>query len=108
MKIGPGELLMVALIIILFIGASRMKKVSQDVKKQNEAARPVRRTNGAAVKKPAVKYPQLQLLGVLVLLAGATMAVIGYLISQGFTTLFVGGVIVAVIGIAFMILARRR
>ncbi|AKG53952.1 hypothetical protein DGWBC_1305 [Dehalogenimonas sp. WBC-2] len=108
MKIGPGELLLVVAVILILVGASRMKKVSQDVKKQNDAARPVRRAGSAPVK-PSIKYPQLQLLGVLVLLAGGAMVGIGYLLSQpGITLLSIAGIAVFALGIAFIILARRR
>ena len=104
MKFGAGELLLIVAIILILYGFSRAKKVSQDVKK-DVAAAPARRTVPA---KPAIKYPQLQLLGVLVMLVGGAMAVIGYLITQGVTTLSVAGVAVIVFGIAFIILARRR
>ena len=108
MKIGPGEILLVVAVILILVGASRMKKVSQEVKRQNEAARPVRRA-GSAPAKPSIKYPQLQLLGVLVMLAGGAMIGIGYLLTQpDITLLSIAGIAVAILGIAFIILARRR
>ena len=97
---------MVAAIILILIGLSRAKKVSQDVKAQVAAPGPRR---AGAPAKPSIKYPQLQLLGVLIMLAGGAMAVIGYLITQGVVdTLSIAGIGVIVLGIGFIILARRR
>jgi drug/metabolite transporter (DMT)-like permease len=102
MKIGAGELLLVVLVIVILVAFSRAKKVTQDVKKQ--AAAPARQA-----AKPSLKYPQLQLLGVLAMLTGAAMAVIGYLIAQGvIDTLSIAGIAVLALGIGFIILARRR
>jgi drug/metabolite transporter (DMT)-like permease len=105
MKIGPGEILLVVAIILVMVALSRAKRTAQDVKKQVQSDTPARR----AAAKPAVKYPQLQLLGVLAMLAGGAMAVIGYLMTQGLVdTLSLAGIGVIVLGIAFIILARRR
>ena len=106
MKIGPGELLLVVLVIVILVAFSRAKKVTQEVKEQTEAARAARRP---LQSKPPIKYPQLQLLGVLAMLAGGAMAVIGYLITQGvIDTLSIAGIAVIVLGLGFIILARRR
>ncbi len=103
MKIGPGEILLVVLVIVILVAFSRAKKVTQEVKEQAAAAK---RTVPA---KPPIKYPQLQLLGILAMLAGVAMAVIGYLITQGvIDTLSIAGIAVVALGISFIILARRR
>ncbi|MEL7562386.1 hypothetical protein [Dehalogenimonas sp. 4OHTPN] len=106
MKLGAGELLLVVLIIVILVALSRAKKTVQEVKRETEAARPARK---AVPVKPPIKYPQLQLLGILVMLVGVAMAAIGYLLQEGvISTLSVAGIAVLVFGIAFIILARRR
>ncbi|MDV2990241.1 MAG: hypothetical protein P3T54_08865 [Dehalogenimonas sp.] len=112
MKIGPGELLLVVAIILILVGASRMKAVSQEVKRQRDAAKPVRSASpsgSTSTTRSGLKYPQLQLLGVLVMLGGAATMIIGYLMSQpDVTFLSLVGIGVVALGIAFIILARRR
>ena len=115
MRIGPGELLLVVAVILILVGASRMKSVSQEVKRQREAAQPERAgaaadsSSAAPRTRSAIKYPQLQLLGVLVMLAGGATMIIGYLMSQPDITIFsLIGIGIVALGIAFIILSRRR
>ena len=110
MKIGPGEILLVIAVILILVGASRMKAVSQEVKRQKEAAKPVRSASSpSAPARSSIKYPQLQLLGVLVMLGGGAAMVIGYLMSQpDITILSLAGIGVVALGIALIILSRRR
>jgi hypothetical protein len=113
MKIGPGELLLVLAVILLLVGASRMKSVTQEVQRQSKAAKSARPAAGGAgntaAARSGIKYPQLQLLGILVILGGAATTVIGYLMSQpDVTFLSLVGIGIAAFGIAFIILARRR
>ena len=91
MKIGPSELLLVAIIIIIMVIISRSKKSADEAKARAEAER-VAKTKMVPGKQP-IKYPQLQLLGVLVMLAGATMAVLAFLSEQALLgTLSIAGV----------------
>ncbi|ADJ25687.1 hypothetical protein Dehly_0368 [Dehalogenimonas lykanthroporepellens BL-DC-9] len=112
MKIGPGELLLVLAVILLLVGASRMKSVTQEVQRQSKAAKSARPATGGAgntAARSGIKYPQLQLLGILIILGGAATTVIGYLMSQpDVTFLSLVGIGIAAFGIAFIILARRR
>jgi hypothetical protein len=109
MRIGPSELLIVAIIIIIMIALSRARKSSQEAKERAEAERLAKLRAGTAASKSTIKYPQLQLLGVLVMLAGAAMAILAYLNEQEILgTLSIAGIGVLIVGIAFIILARRR
>ncbi|MGI2336632.1 MAG: hypothetical protein ACRKGH_08355 [Dehalogenimonas sp.] len=112
MKIGPGEILLVVAVILILVGASRMKAVSQDVKRQREAAKPMRSASpsgNVSTGRSSLKYPQLQLLGILVMLGGAATMIIGYLMSQpDVTFLSLVGIGVVALGVAFIILSRRR
>jgi uncharacterized membrane protein len=107
MKIGAGELLVIAVVIIIMVLISRSKKAADEAKARAEAERLAKLKAGSS-KKP-IKYPQLQLLGALVMLAGVGMAVLAYLSAQELLgTLSITGVGVLIVGIAFIILARRR
>jgi hypothetical protein len=109
MKIGPSELLVVVLIIVVMVAVSRARKSSQQAKERAEAEKAAKRPAGAPPPKPSIKYPQLQLLGVLVMLAGTAMAILAYLNEQELLgTLSIAGIGVLVLGIGFIILARRR
>ena len=106
MRIGPSELLIIAVIVVVMVLISRSKKAAEEAKARAEAER-LAKEKAAAAKQ--IKYPQLQLLGILVMLAGAAMAVLAYLSErQLLGTLSIAGVGVLIVGIAFIILARRR
>jgi len=108
MKIGPGELLLVVLIIVIMVAVSRARKSSQEAKERAEAEQAAARRSVAPDKAP-IKYPQLQLLGVLVMIAGAALAILAYLDQQQVLgTWSIAGIGVAILGIGFIILARRR
>ena len=108
MRIGPSELLIIAAIIIVMVLISRSKKAANEVKARAEAER-LAKEKAAATGIQPIKYPQLQLLGILVMLAGAAMAVLAYLSEQQILgTLSIAGAGVLIVGIAFIILARRR
>ena len=107
MKIGPSELLIVAIIIIIMVLFSRGKKSADEAKARAEAERLAKEK--APTSKQSIRYPQLQLLGILVILAGVTMAVLAYLSEQELLgTLSIAGLGILIVGIAFIILARRR
>ncbi|APV44572.1 hypothetical protein Dform_01244 [Dehalogenimonas formicexedens] len=107
MRIGPSELLIVAIIIIVMVLISRSRKAADEARAKAEADRQAKMK--AVPDKAPIKHPQLQLLGVLVMLAGATMAVLAYLDEQQLLgTLSLAGIGVLIVGIAFIILARRR
>ena len=107
MRIGPSELLLIAVVIIVLVLISRGKKSAEESKARAEAERLA--SLKAVQAKKGIKYPQLQLLGILVMLAGATMAILAYLSEQELLgTLSIAGVGVLIVGIAFIILARRR
>ncbi|XUW99470.1 MAG: hypothetical protein TUN42_06120 [Dehalogenimonas sp.] len=107
MRIGPSELLIVAIIIIIMVLISRSKKSAEEAKSRAEAER-LAKAKAPQGNQP-IKYPQLQVLGILVMLAGATMAVLAYLNEQQILgMLSLTGIGVLIVGIAFIILARRR
>jgi Ca2+/Na+ antiporter len=107
MRIGPTELLLVGAIIVVMLILSRSKKAAEEAKAKAEAER-LAKAKAVPGKQP-IKYPQLQLLGILVILAGVAMAVLAYLSEQQILgTLSIAGVGVLILGIAFIILARRR
>ncbi len=107
MRIGPSELLIIGVIILVLVLVSRGKKSAEESKARAEAERLA--SLKTVPSKKSIKYPQLQLLGILIMLAGAAMAVLAYLSAQELLgTLSIAGVGVLIVGIAFIILARRR
>jgi hypothetical protein len=107
MRIGPSELLIIGVIILVLVLFSRGKKSAEEAKARAEAERLA--SLKAAQAKKRIKYPQLQLLGILVMLAGAALAILAYLSARELLgTLSIAGVGILILGIAFIILARRR
>jgi hypothetical protein len=104
MSIGPSEILFVGIIILVLIFMSRGRKARQ-IKKQQEAEA----LRASPPTKESIKYPQLQLLGFAVMLAGLGLAGIGYLMTRGVLDEFsIAGILVVVLGMIFIILARQK
>ena len=103
---GASEILLVGGIILVFILASRGQK-SRAIKRQEaEKAEALR---AAQMPGRSIRYPELQLLGFVVVLAGIAMAGAGYLMSRGIVDpLSLGGIFIIVLGLSFVILARQR
>lgn len=106
MSIGPSELLFVGVIILILVILSRSRKARQ-VRKQHEAEK-AEALRTAKVAGGSVRYPELQLLGIVVIVAGIALAGIGYLMTRGVLDVYsIAGIVVAVLGISFVIMARQ-
>ena len=104
MSIGPSELLFVGIIILVLIFMSRGRKARQ-IRKQQEAEK-AEALRGANVR--SVRYPELQLLGIIVIVAGIALAGIGYLMTRGVLDVYsLAGIVIAVLGLSFVIMARQ-
>ena len=106
MDLGISEILLIGGIIVVFVLISKGKK-SAELKRQQEAER----LEALRVARMAnrIRYPQLQLLGFVVILAGIAMAVGSYLMTRGIADpLALGGILGVFLGLCFIILARQR
>jgi hypothetical protein len=104
---GLTELLLIGAVILFVVFISKGQK-SEKLKKQQEAER-AEAARIAAVAKGTIRYPELQLLGIVITLAGVAMAVAGYLMTKGILDTFsIAGIFVVVLGLAFVVLARQR
>ncbi|XUX00567.1 MAG: hypothetical protein TUN42_00900 [Dehalogenimonas sp.] len=107
MSIGPSELLFVAIIILVLIFISRGQK-ARKMRKQEEAER-AEALRSAKTAGNAIRYPELQLLGIVVIVAGLALAGIGYLMTRGILDFYsVAGIAVLALGISFVIMARQK
>ena len=107
MSLGPTELIFVGVIILVLVLMSKGKKARE--RKRQEAEREAEALPAAKLAKGIIRYPELQLLGIVVLLAGIAMAGIGYLMTSGILdTLSLAGILVVFLGLAFIVLARQR
>jgi hypothetical protein len=106
MSIGPSELLFVGVIILVLIFLSRGRKARQ-ARKQQEAEK-AEAMRASKVAGQPIRYPELQLLGIVIIVAGVALAGIGYLMTRGVLDVYsIAGIVVAVLGISFVIMARQ-
>jgi hypothetical protein len=106
MSIGPSELLFVGVIILVLIFLSRGRKARQARKQQEFEKAEAMRTSKVAGQP--IRYPELQLLGIVIIVAGIALAGIGYLMTRGVLDVYsIAGIVVAVLGISFVIMARQ-
>ncbi len=104
---GATELLTIGVVILAVVFISKGQN-AQKVKKQQEAER-AEAARIAAVAKGKIRYPELQLLGIVVTLAGLATAIAGYLMTKGVIDTFsLAGIFIVVLGLSFVILARQR
>ncbi|APV43509.1 hypothetical protein Dform_00146 [Dehalogenimonas formicexedens] len=107
MSIGPSELLFVAVIVLVLIFISRGQK-ARKMRKQEEAER-AEALRSARTGGTAIRYPELQLLGIVVMVAGLALAGIGYLMTRGVLDFYsVAGIAVLALGLSFVIMARQK
>ena len=105
MDIGLSEILLIGGIILVLLFVSKANKAKEIKRQQEEAKAEALRL--ARVESRSIKYPELQLLGFVVILAGIAMAVAGYLITKGIAMLSVAGVLIVFLGLSFVVLARQ-
>ena len=103
MRFGAGELLIVALVIFVLFGLTRLRG-----QKEEPLAPSPRRDQVIRINKPkTAKHLNFQLFGLLILIAGAVMIGIGLGFIQA-DLLTLGGIAVIVLGVVIVIVARRR
>src|SRR5271169_3187576 len=100
------DLLIVGAVILAIVLISKNQKAAE-IKRQQEAER----IEALRVARMArrIRYPQLQLLGFVVIMAGIALGVASYLVTRGIAgPLPLVGIAVIFVGLSFIVLARQR
>jgi hypothetical protein len=101
------DILIIGGVILAIVLMSKHQK-EQALKRQQEAEREDA-LRAARMARRAIKYPQLQLLGFVVILAGIALAGASYLMTRGLADpLSLAGIAIFFLGLSFIVLARQR
>ena len=107
MRFGPLEIVIIAIVILIIFGATRIKQVSNKLGSGGGDSSSSGRSASAKQSLP-VRYPRLQALGILVIIGGAIVLGLSFIIDEAILTWAIGGGIIVFLGTALIIISRRR
>jgi hypothetical protein len=107
MRFGPLEIVIIAIVILIIFGATRIKQVSNKLG-GGGGDRSSSGRSAPAKQSPPVRYPRLQALGILILIGGAIVLGLSFIIDEAILTWAIGGGIIVFLGVALIIISRRR
>jgi len=112
MRFGPLEIVIVAVVILIIFGATRLKNVGEKLgggSSGGGSSSSAPETSRAVAKKASIRYPRLQALGILVLFAGAIVLGLSFVITNTeLTWAAIGGGAIIFLGAALIIISRQR
>ena len=110
-RLGPLEIVIILVIILVLFGASRVTKIGQNIGKRvsgsdEEEEKPVRRRKKPKKKQSKVNS-RLQLFGILVVVIGIIFLAVSFGVFKWVSTVGIWGLVIMVVGVVMVYIARR-
>jgi sec-independent protein translocase protein TatA len=110
-RLGPLEIVIILVIILVLFGASRVTKVGQNIGKRisgsdEEEEKPARRRRKTK-KTPAASNPRLQIFGILTVVIGIIFLAVSFGIFKWVTSIGIWGLVIMAVGVTMVFIARR-
>jgi sec-independent protein translocase protein TatA len=105
MRLGPLEIVIILVVVLVIFGATKMtdlgKRVGGDKSKSGGRA-------GSEKKAEPIRYPRLQMTGILIVVAGAILLAISYGLLKLVGTVGIWAIVLIAVGVTLVIISRRR
>jgi len=108
MKFGPLEIVVIAVVVLIIFGATRIKSYGEKLGGGGSGGGGGSSASQPAAKKVSVRHPRLQAIGILILFGGAIILGLSFVITKTVLTWAVWGGAVVFLGAALIIIARQR
>ena len=109
-RLGPLEIVIILVIILVLFGASRVTKVGQNIGKRfsgsDEEEKPTRRRRKTK-KTQASTHPRLQIFGILTVVIGIVFLAVSFGIFKWVTSIGIWGLVIMAVGVTMVFIARR-
>lgn len=115
-RMGPLEIVIILVIILIIFGASKVSQVGKDIGKrfgnegEEEEERPVKRTRRKkAVEQPkGSAHPRMQIFAVVALVVGASLLGVSFGVLKYVSAIGIWGIVVIAVGATLLVLSRRK
>jgi sec-independent protein translocase protein TatA len=111
LRLGPLEIIIILVIILVLFGASRVTKIGQNIGKRvsgsSEEDEKTPRRRRKPKKKQSNVNSRLQLFGILVVVIGIVFLAISFGVFKWVSTVGIWGLVIMAVGIVMVYIARR-
>jgi TatA/E family protein of Tat protein translocase len=110
LRLGPLEIIIILVIILVLFGASRVTKIGQNIGKRvsgsnEEEEKPRRRRKPK--KKQSTTNSRLQLFGIFTVVIGIVFLAVSFGVFKWVSTVGIWGLVIMAIGVVMVFIARR-
>ena len=106
MRLGPLEIVIILVVVLIIFGATRMTDMGKRIGSGGKSKSDSRA--GSETKAAPIRYPRLQMTGILIVVAGAVLLGISYGLLKLVGTIGIWAIVIIVIGVTMVIISRRR
>lgn len=105
MRLGPLEIIIILVVVLVIFGATKMTDVGKRIGggKGKSGGRA-----GSEAKATPIRYPRLQMTGILIVVAGAILLGISYGLLKLVGAVGIWAIVIIAIGVTMVIISRRR
>ncbi len=107
MRLGPLEIVIILVVVLVIFGATKMTDVGKRIGGGGGKSKSDSRA-GSETKAAPIRYPRLQMTGILIVVAGAILLGISYGLLKLVGTIGIWAIVIIVIGVTMVIISRRR
>lgn len=103
MRLGPLEIIIILVVVLIIFGATRIKQVGEKLggSRSGGGSAPARQLS-------PIRYPRLQALGILVIIGGIILVGLSFGIIKAVVNIAIWGGAIIFVGAAIIIISRRR
>ncbi len=103
MRLGPLEIIIILVVVLIIFGATRIKQVGENIGRRTSSG------SGQSSKKATpIRHPRLQAFGILIVAGGITLMAISLGLLKVIAPYTIWGAAIIAIGVTVVIIARRR
>ena len=108
MKLGPLEIGIIIVIIVIIFAVTRMMRIGKNTAEQDKAPVVRRRTAANNARAKSIRRSRFQILGSILVLVGVLVLLSNISLARWVALAPIWAIIIAVIGLVTIFVARRR
>ena len=112
MRFGPLEIVIIAVVILIIFGATRLKNAGEKLGGGSGSGGESSSGSSAATRtvarKARLRHPRLQAFGILVIIGGAILVGLSFGIIKAVANIAIWGGAIIFVGAAIVIISRQR
>ena len=105
MRMGPLEIVIILVIVLIIFGATKIKQVGQNIGKRTSSTGKEQTTEK---KVTEIRHPRLQALGITTVIVGAILMAVSLGLLRAIAPYTIWGAVIIAVGVTVVIISRRQ